>query len=87
MFFVIEFILSIASYQFFKHDWIFINHGLYLSVKYSLKFYSIPISKISTKSYSFKILLTIPATKKFSFKIKFSRVVENIFPEKISHYL
>ena len=25
----IEFLFTIASYQFFKNDWIFVNHGLF----------------------------------------------------------
>ena len=32
--------LNIASHQFFKNDWIFINHGLFFQGKYFFKFYS-----------------------------------------------
>ena len=35
MFFAIEFFLTIASYQFSKNDWIFMNHGLFFCEKYS----------------------------------------------------
>ena len=34
MFFVIEFLFNIASYQYFENDWIFINHGLFSGEKY-----------------------------------------------------
>ena len=34
MFFAIEFFRNIASYQFLKNDWIFINHGLFFRRKY-----------------------------------------------------
>ena len=37
MLFVIEFILTIAFYQFLKNDWIFINYGLFSRRKYSLQ--------------------------------------------------
>ena len=37
MFFVVEFFLTIASYQFLKNDWILINHGLFSQEKYSLR--------------------------------------------------
>ena len=37
IFFVIEFYLPIASYWFFKNDWIFINRGLFFREKYSLQ--------------------------------------------------
>ena len=36
MFFVIEFYLIIASYQFLKNDCIFMNYGLLFRAKYSL---------------------------------------------------
>ena len=37
MFFVIEFLLNIAFYQFFKNDCTFINHVLFFRGKYSLE--------------------------------------------------
>ena len=43
--------------------------------------------KISKYSCLKKILIMISATENFTFKIGKSRVVENIFPEKISHDL
>ena len=35
--FVIASFFTIASYQFFKNDWIFINHGLFCQGKCSLQ--------------------------------------------------
>ena len=67
MFFVIEFFLTITSYQFLKIDWIFINYGLF------------------KKDVFYSILLSISATENFNFKNGNSRVIENIFPEKLSH--
>ena len=34
-----------------------------------------------------KILLTISVTKNFTFKTGNSKIVENIFPEKLNHHL
>ena len=39
MFFVIEFFLAIAYFQFSKNDWIFINQSLFFGGKYSLQLY------------------------------------------------
>ena len=39
IFFVIEFFLTIAFYQFSKNNWIFINHGLFFREKITLQFY------------------------------------------------
>ena len=56
-----------------------------------------PVFKISKKSLNIvlvffkcffqKILLTIPDAENFTSEIENGRVVENIFPEKISHDL
>ena len=97
MFFVIEFFFTIVFYQFFNNYWIFINHGLFIGGKYFITL-MFPNLKISKKSYNmviFKInmffflmdLLTISVAENFTFKIGNSKVVENIFPEKISHDL
>ena len=40
MFFVIEFLLNIVSYQFFKNYWIFINHGFLFGENISIIFVS-----------------------------------------------
>ena len=40
IFLVIKFSLNITSYQFFKNDWVFINHGLFIWGKYSPQLYS-----------------------------------------------
>ena len=88
MLFVIEFFLTIASYQFSKSDWIFINHGNNSTVsniknKYKIFEYSYLKKIVSLK----KILLWTSATENFTFIIENTRVVENIFPKEISHDL
>ena len=72
MFFAIEFLLTIASYQFFANDSIFMNHGLFFRGKYSnFK------NKVKKKNTAFEDFLLI-------YEI---RVLNNIFPEKISNDL
>ena len=44
-FFVIEFFPTISNYQFFKNDWLFINHDLFFWEKYSLQLYHFQCSK------------------------------------------
>ena len=75
---------------FFK--WCFIFLGKIFST--NLLFHILNLSKTSSKMYikkknvSFKkILLTISAIENFTFKIRNSKVVDNIFPNKINHYL
>ena len=70
MFFLVEFFLTIVSYQFFKNDWILINYGLFI---------------FKQNVFVQKLLVTILATKNFTFKIRNCRVVESIFSEKKSH--
>ena len=77
MFSVIEFFPTIASYQFFKNECIFINHGLFFRVKYFLQLYH----------FQFFYRVNLYGDYLLIFKIANSRFVENISPEKISHDL
>ena len=49
MFFVKEYFLTIASYQFIKNDWIFMSHALFLVRKIFSKTLLFSILKMSKK--------------------------------------
>ena len=69
MFFVLIFFLTIASYQFVKNYWIFVNHDFFSGKIFSTSLlFPILIIKNKVFKYSYfvkRILLKISATENF----------------------